>query len=547
MCHFKRSYLFPIIALLSFYCPQLLHSQTAPSIDWQKSYGGLDTIKYMLAGVPGNSLISTDDGGYLFSATAAANGGDITGFHSAIATDDIWLVKVNSSGVIQWQKCLGGTNMEYGYCIIQTSDGGYICCGMTSSIDGDPPLAINPANPTDGWIIKLDSFGAVQWQKRVGGKDLDELFSIKQTFDGGYIAAGWTFSKDEDLFSHGKGDAFVIKLNSKGDIEWKHCYGGSMNERAWSILQIPDGGYIFTGSAASSDGNVSGNHSFGHSDLWVVQINSQGDVVWQKCYGGSINEDGLCIIPSFGGGYAIAGYTVSSDFDVTGFHTSSTGGDAWILKIDTIGTLEWEQCLGGSSEDKTASIIQTSDSGYFFTGYTYSNDGDVTTLYEKGPDTWVCKLSSKGKIQWQKTLGGSNQDYGNCSIQTSENGYLVYSTTLSTDADVSGNKLGRKAWLAKLNPSSNNVETAFTSSGFKYPYPNPSSVEVNMLVFSSMPIKEIQFYNIIGNQYYPEYRIEGNTAIIDVHTLPNGLYISQINYISGDKTVQETRKFIISN
>jgi hypothetical protein len=272
------------------------------------------------------------------------------------------------------------------------------------------------------------------------------------------------------------------------------------------------------------------------------RLNSQGNILWQKCYGGSDNDEGSCIILTNNGGYAIAGYTYSHDSDITANH-SINQTDAWILKLDSVGGLEWQQCFGGSVDEQALSIIQTSDNGYTFVGSATSTDGDVSGHYS-GNDVWVCKLSSSGKLQWQKCLGGSNQDYGDCVVETSDKGYMVKGTTLSTDKDITGNTLGRKAWLVKLSPATNGVDASITSSGFKHPYPNPSSDEINMKVYDSVPVKDIQFFNLLGVQYYPEYKVEGTTATIGVRSLPSGMYIARISYLDSGKNTEEVRKFI---
>ncbi|HET9136116.1 MAG TPA: T9SS type A sorting domain-containing protein, partial [Candidatus Kapabacteria bacterium] len=304
-----------------------------------------------------------------------------------------------------------------------------------------------------------------------------------------------------------------------------------------------DGGYIFASTTSSTGGNVSGNHSgSGHADdIWIVRLDQQGNIIWQKCYGGSENDEGKDIIPTFDGGFVIAGYTFSND---SGIVNHSAGHiDALIVKIDSIGAIEWQKTFGGLNDESAYDIFQTSDSGYVFTGSTTSNDGDVSG-HISGTDAWVCKISSAGKFEWSKCLGGSDEDYGNCVIQTHDNGYMVYATTKSTDVDVTGNKLGRKAWLVKLNPATNSVDAAITSGGFKHPYPNPSTNEMSMKVYNSMPVKEIQFFNLVGVQYYPEYRVEGTTATISVRSLPSGMYMARISYLDSGKNTEEVRKFI---
>jgi hypothetical protein len=182
-------------------------------------------------------------------------------------------VKLNSSGDIEWQKCLGGTNWDVAYTIQQTSDGRFIVAGYTESNDGD--VSGNHGN-SDYWVVKLDSSGDILWQKCLGGTSWDFANSIQQTSDGGFIVAGYTESNDGDVSgNHGGSDAWVVKLNSSGDIEWQKCLGGTGDEYVNSIKQTSDGGFIVAGCTKSNDGDVLGNH--GNDDSWVVKLTNEPD------------------------------------------------------------------------------------------------------------------------------------------------------------------------------------------------------------------------------------------------------------------------------
>ena len=170
---------------------------------------------------------------------------------------------------IEWQKCLGGTNDDRAYSIQQTSDGGFIVASITGSNDGD---VSGNHGYDDAWVVKLNSSGNIEWQKCLGGTSYDVANSIQQTSDGGFIVSGYTGSNDGDVSgNHGVYDYWVVKLNSSGDIEWQKCLGGTDYDYAYSIHQTSDGGFIVAGNTASNDGDVSGNH--GASDAWVVKLN----------------------------------------------------------------------------------------------------------------------------------------------------------------------------------------------------------------------------------------------------------------------------------
>jgi hypothetical protein len=361
---------------------------------------------------------------------------------------DYWLVKLDAAGNIQWQKCLGGTNWDYAYSIHQTTDGGYVVAGTTGSNDGD--VSGNHGN-YDYWVVKSDASGNIQWQKCLGGTGDDYAYSIQQTTDGGYVVAGWTASNDGDVSGyHGGWDYWVVKLDASGNIQWQKCLGGTSNDEANSIQQTTDGGYVVAGRTESNNGDVSGNH--GGRDYWVVKLNASGNIQWQKCLGGTSGETAYSIQQTTDGGYVVAGQTLSNDGDVSGNHSFIS--DYWVVKLDASGNIQWQKCLGGTGGEQAYSIHQTTDGGYMVAGYSTSNDGDVSGNHG-GRDYWVVKSDASGNIQWQKCLGGTGDDYAYSIQQTTDGGYVVAGFTDSYDGDVSGNHGNWNYWIVKFTDNYN--------------------------------------------------------------------------------------------
>jgi hypothetical protein len=418
-------------------------AQPAPAIEWQKCLGGTRSDG-------AESIIQTSDGGFAIAGQTQSADGDVSGKHGAATFNDAWVVKLGSNGTIGWQKCLGGSNDDYAHSIIQTSDGGFAMAGDTHSFDGD---VSGNHGIDDAWVVKLSSAGAIQWQKCLGGQDHDGAYSIIQTSDGGFAVAGWTYSTDGDVSgNHGDVDAWVVKLSSSGAVQWQKCLGGTNIDLANTIIQTSDGGFVMAGFTFSNDGDVSGIHGPGLADIWVVKLNSSGAVQWQKCLGGSYNDIAHSIIQTSDGGLAVVGETLSTDGDVSGNHGS---WDVWAVKLSSTGAVQWQKCLGGTDRDEGKSIIQTSDGGFAVTGMTFSPDGDVSGIHGPGfdsADLWVVKLNSSGAIQWQKCLGGTDGDWAESIIQTSDGGFAAAGLADSPDGDVIGNHggSGSDAWVVKL-------------------------------------------------------------------------------------------------
>jgi hypothetical protein len=541
-------------------------SAQAPHIQSQNCYGGTGIENALGASrFTGDShlLIQTSDGGFFFLVAAQSLDSDITCNHRK-GVADIWAVKLSSKLEIQWQRCIGGSGTDVPYSANQTTDRGFIIAAHTGSDDGDVTDSGGYYqwlhSFVDGWAVKLDSNGMIQWDSRIGGTNDDFLFSICQTQDGGYIGAGYTWSNDEyfrgqSWVSHGEADAFIVRLDAKGKVKWEKLYGGSTLDAAYSILQTSDGGFIFAGGSQSRDGDVQGVHGDTtldpffrfQSDVWVVRLDSLGKLLWQKCYGSYGFDGANSIISSGDGGFIIGAITDSADGDVSKHYWNSDPDkeayDIWILKIDSVGHLLWEKTFGGTENEGLGPIIHTVDGGYVFCGNTFSSDGDVTKLYLKGPDIWIGGLSSSGDLLWQETLGGTDIDYANSIIQTRDGGFALYGTTRSNDGDVSGNHGMSDAWIAKLSAAGSGVESGKGGSNFAYPYPNPTDKEMRLELYHSSSVREVHYYNLMGVEFFPDHRIEDTTLVTDMQKLPSGIYVVRIIF-TDPKVVEETRKFI---
>jgi hypothetical protein len=431
-----------------------VNTDPSSAVQWQKAIGG---TRVDLA----QSIQPTADGGYIVAGNTNSQDGDVSGYHSGAYGcyqscfdeticgyyPDGLVVKLNSTGVIQWQKAIGGSAADNLLSIQPTADGGYIASGLTYSNDGDVS-GYHGGAEADAWVVKLSSSGAIQWQKVLGGSTgCDFANAVLSTTDGGYIIAGHTDSNDGDVTSiAGERDVWIVKLSSSGAIQWQKTIGGAESDYAYSLQSTPDGGYIAAGYSYSNDGDVSGNH--GDADAWVVKLSSSGAIQWQKSLGGSNEEIARSIQPTTDGGYIVAVSSKSNNGDVSGNHGDA---DAWIVKLSSSGAIEWQKSLGGSDEEIARSIQPTTDGGYIVAGSTKSNNGDVSGNHG-GQDAWIVKLSSNGTFLWQKSLGGTANDFANSIRSTTDGGYIVAGQAISNNGDVSGNHGATDTWVIKLEP-----------------------------------------------------------------------------------------------
>lgn len=422
----------------------------------------------------GAFVTQTSDGGYLAASTTWSTDVDAVGNHGQT---DCLVVKLSSTGAVQWKKCLGGTGYEQVYSVIQASDLGYLIVCTTNSADGD---VTGSHWFSECWVVKLAQDGSILWKKCYGGTGDDYGYCIQQTSDGGYIVGGSTNSTDGNVtVNHGGQDFWIIKISALGNIQWQKTYGGSDQETLSSVKQTSDGGYIITGSTSSINGDVT--ISYGNNDYWVVKISSSGVLQWQKSFGDWGNDSPEAILQTNDGGYIITGGTTSTQGMVTGTHGG--GGfysDGWVVKISSTGQLQWQKALGGSNDDRLRSVIQTSDGNYLMTGYTRSNDGDVISSHSN-EELWLVKISNTdGHVLWQKTYGGTSDDSGNLIQQTIDGGFVLSGSSDSSNGDTSpGFGSGRPdGWVVKLT-SEGLANLEFERSELKI-FPNPASTTIKV-------------------------------------------------------------------
>jgi len=313
-----------------------VESYNTPTIMWSKTYGGADYDKV-------NSVVQTIDGGYaLVGETNSFGAGE----------DDVWLVKTDALGNMQWNKTYGGTSRDFGVSIVQTTDGGFIMACSTMSFG---------AGSWDIWLVKTDDLGNVQWNKTFGGIGVDCVEgerSIIQTSDGGYIIAGFTLSFGENTL-------WLIKTDALGNIKWNKTYGPYWG--ADSIVQTSDGGYAIAGYV----------YVDGSADFLLLKVDSDGNMEWYKTYGGAGYDYAKSVVQTIDGGYALVGETESfgaGEYDV------------WLVKTDALGNMQWNKTYGGINLDEGVSLIQTNDGGYAIACWV--------------GDFWLIKTDPDGEVQW---------------------------------------------------------------------------------------------------------------------------------------------------
>jgi hypothetical protein len=442
---------------------------------------------------PGSLVTPAYDSGWVNITTMA--GQNIVINHNIGTTDvsvDIQGRMTTTGGIHQknigltsytsgWTKTYGGTGDDQALGNnVQTSDGGYALSGQTSSFG---------AGGIDAWLVKTDPLGNMEWNMTWGGPQDDYFADMIKIKDGTFVLTGYTNS-----FGAGSYDGILMKVNASGAILWNQTYGGPGSDQAISVFQTSDGGYVLAGLTNSSGA--------GNSDFWLLKTDITGNMQWNKTYGGIGADGAQYAVQAVDGGYTIAGRTASF---------GAGGNDFWLVKTDVSGNMLWNKTYGGTGTEQANIMIQTNDGGYALCGPT-------TSFAVGGQDGWLVKTDANGNMQWNKTYGGTGNEYAIYLIQTSEGGYALCGGTTSFGAG------GVDVWLVKTDVLGNmlwNKTCGGSLNEYAYSMIQTSDGGYQLLGYT----RSFGFGNTAGADWYVvKTDIEGGLAQIDSSTNSITLY-----------------------
>ncbi|MET3129444.1 hypothetical protein ABID42_004568 [Arcicella rosea] len=492
---------------------------------WDKAYK--DIFLAANGGIGLRSIIPTSDGGFLLGATSITNTGAI----------DFWLIKIDANGNKIWDKTFGGIAEDYLVKIISTSDGGFLIGGSSLSSGTNGYL--------DYLVIKVDANGNKQWTKFYGAAGHETLSSIIKTSDGGYLLAGDSHSNiGGDKSENSKGlyssDYWIVKIDANGTKIWDKTLGGDNNDASPDIVQTSDGGFLLGGSSRSSiSGDKSENYrgDVGYDDFWIVKLDSKGTKIWDKTFGGSMNDKLIKIMTTADGGFLLGG----SSYSGIGLNKSEDTQGHWLIKMDANGQKIWDKTFGGIGTDPGIyDISPTSDGGYIFGGSSKSSNRQM--------DYWIVKIKENktttttlnatgctGTVTW------SNGSTGN-SITVSPSTATTYTATctvngcvssasnaIKVNPDLTTTSTGSMYEAARLDANPSKPDTRIE---FKV-FPNPAKEELNVETDLEGEAT-IQLYNMIGQQVLESTFVKKTK--IPLINLSKGSYFYLIQYQEYRKT-----------
>ncbi len=456
---------------------------------------------------------------------------------------DYWVVKVDSAGTKQWDKTFGGSGDDELRTLCITTDGGYLLGGRSlSGLDGDK--TDSSRGGVDYWIVKINSKGILQWDKTFGGSDFDALEWLQQTADGGYILGGLSYSSvsgDKSENSRGDADYWVIKTDDKGNKQWDKTYGGSDFEYFTAVQQTTDGGYILGGySYSGKSGDKTGNNrgQLSGDDYWVVKLKGDGTKQWDKTIGGNDYDELQALQQTADGGYILGGFSESG---ISGDKTGSNKGDTdfWIVKLNENGGKLWDKTLGGDSFDRLYALQQTDDGGFILGGSSQSGaTGHKTQPSQGWDDYWVVKVDSAGNKLWDQRYGGAAFDFLYSLQQTTDGGYLLGGYTGSKiGGDITQTKRGQDDyWIVKLAcPAAAiaAINTLQPATEKLMLFPNPAYGPVTIYYHSaSKGMAVVKLYDLLGKIVLQKTMtaVAGNNQwLLQAAGLHQGMYIVEVS------------------
>ena len=377
---------------------------------------------------------------------------------------DAYIAKLGAPGNISkvWNKSFGGSGFDRLRSGIPLPGGQFLLAGASNSpISGDKTQASRGG--IDYWITRIDSAGNKLWDKTYGGSSEDELITAMASADGGYLLCGHSYSGtsgDKSDNARGDLDYWVVKVDSAGNKLWDKTYGGSGEDRLITAIPLPDGGGLLGGRSFSGLSGDKSEASRGGADGWLVRFDAHGNLVWDKTLGGSGTDevDALIVMPD---GRLFAGATSSSPVSGDKTAASKGGNDFWIVGLDTAGHRLWDKTIGGSNTDVLTTINPVNSGGFVLTGRSVSpvSPDKSQPAHDAVGDWWVVRTDTAFNRVWDKTLGSDTLDWLSASyVDGGGSVYLAgYSYKGVSFEKSEANRGKADFWLAKLDSSGNKV------------------------------------------------------------------------------------------
>ena len=534
----------------------LISQAYSQDILWEKSYGGKQADFLF-------DIIPTPDYGFILAGSSVSqkSGNKTEGNRGDL---DYWVWKMDEKGDLDWQKTLGGAGQDKLRAIVLTNEGGFLLAGSSESDEGLDKKDKSRGN-ADFWVIKLNAKGGEEWQKTIGGSGQDELTCVLRTRDGGFILGGSSSSEesgDKTTPNYGGMDYWVLKIDREGKIVWQQSFGGEYNDELRSITETADGGYLIGGSSNSTDTGTKIHKNIDQSDYWIIRLDKDGNEQWQKVIGGK-GDDQLYVLQLTKDGNYLLGGNSNSESGDDKRSSNESGTDFWVLKMDDAQTILWQETYNIGNVDILTSLIENEDNSILLGGYTQGEKvkskvnnlsdalrktgkgAETSSALKKGTADYVAiKLNEKGEEIWRKDVGSDGEDILKKVIETRDGGYLMAGTSKSTPnpseggeqlpgGDRNSSKGGNDFWVVKLKDKDKKEKEKTQIEAI----PNPAVDYTNVIVGFEFTKGTATLVDMAGH-VLQQFPVTERTIPIDLQRLPDGIYVVNIKTDKGSGGVK---------
>jgi hypothetical protein len=489
-----------------------------PALLWLKGYGG-DGGDQVL-----KQVTKTADGGFIICIGAGSdpNTGNIDSF--CTTPTGVFLKYNPDASILEWSKC----SMDGGY-IFPVAGGNFVFGGITNTVPSGWAFK----------ILKEDAAGTILWQKTYGGQAASAgLECMAATDDGGYIMAGGTNYTDTDFTTHYGSwmdeDIAIVKVDNNGNKLWTKVVGGTGDESVVSLIAGSSGDFYIVGTTSSNDCDLMGNH--GNRDAYIVKLDNNGNIMWHRDLGGTGVERATSAIADGNGGVIVTASTTSTDGDVT--HLAQPGENIWAVDIDGDGNIVWNNCYGGGPGDcYPNAICKATDGSIWIAGVVYLKNDEADTIYGNG-DAWFVHADAVGNLINGRVLGSSRDDAGTM-VYPLSNGNVIAGGYYDAANGVFPGPFygGDDAFLVQLGPwNQTGVKQELVTADELKIYPNPANDEVNIKT-ERQQTYGIRIINVVGKTMYQTKL--SNSIQVQVSNWPSGVYYVQATGNDGGKVTKK--------
>lgn len=506
---------------------------------WEKTYGGLHA-DYLLDMQP------TPDYGFILAGSSVS---DVGGSKSdgKVGVLDYWIWKMSETGKLEWQRSYGGEGIDMLNSIVITKDGG-ILLGGTSNSNKKFDKTSKSFGGEDFWVLKLDPFGVIEWQKSFGGKGEDKLSQVIQTADGGYLLGGSSGSdriydtKKQDIVENAKSengrgalDYWIIKLGATGEEEWQKTLGGKYVDELKSITETPDNGFLIGGHSNSNESGDKTQKNHGSFDYWILKVDKKGETQWQKTIGGEGDDHIQSVLVTQEKGYFITGYSnspISQDKQVANKNNST---DIWAMMLDENGVEMWQETYNIAPITILTGTTESDDGSYILGGYSQKGNIDARSKGSISSDYFAIKIDFEGELLWKKEIGSSSRDILSRIVETRDGGYVLAGTSSGgISKGKQSQNIGKEDfWIVKLLDEDKDEKGKRMIEA----YPNPTNDYTNVLIGFEFDSGTATMYDIAGRQLQ-HFEIQSRTIPVSLSGLPVGVYLINIDTNKGSETIK---------